>query len=157
MATAEMLQQGWLRVVFRIFDAAKLEPSSLEIQMSETALIHEMDRLAPILDEIRKKGIQISICDYGSGFSSLENLRRFQVHSLKLERAFLRDSTRNAREESVATAMITLAHSLKIRVLADGVENEEQLDFLRWHHCDGAQGELFGPPVSPEEFTKLLK
>lgn len=154
---AEMAQQGWARTVARILDQTKIEPSSLEMQISEIAMLQDADRINLAVDDVRKIGVSISICDYGSGHSSLENLRRFQINSLKLDRGFLRDVARNTMEESIATAMITLAHSLKIRVTADGVENEEQLDFLRWHRCDAAQGEIFSPPLSAYDFEKLLK
>lgn len=131
-------------------------PPSLELQISENALMQNAEKMAPVLDEVRKKGVQLSIADYGSGHSSLEYLKRFQISSLKLDRAFLRDVTQSKLQESVATAMITLAHSLRIRVAAEDVETEDQLAFLRWHRCDAAQGAFFSPPVSAEDFMKLL-
>ena len=148
---AELLQAGWLRSTTRIVDHLQVNPTTLEFHISEVALLQNMEKLSPVLDELRKKEIGISICDYGSGHSSLEYLKRFHVNSLKLDRGFLRDIMNNSLEESVATAMITLAHSMKIRVVADGVENEEQVDFLRWHHCDAAQGAIFSPPLPPQE------
>ncbi len=153
---SEWRQQGWLRALTRILEQTNMEPAALDLHISETAFMQDLEKLPPILDEIRKKRVELSICDYGSGHSSLEYLKRFQVNSVKLDRGFLRDITNNSMEESVARAMIALAHSLKIRVVADGIENEEQLDFLRWHHCDSAQGELFGPPVSADQFKELL-
>ena len=156
VSAAEITQQGWLRILKRVVEQTNIDPATLEIQISETTLMQDVERLAAVLEEIGKQGVRISISDYGNGHSSLETLRRFHINSMKLDRAFLREITRNTMEESVATAMIALAHSLKIRILADGVDTEEQLDFLRWHHCDAAQGELFGPAVSPDEFTKLL-
>jgi diguanylate cyclase (GGDEF)-like protein/PAS domain S-box-containing protein len=153
---AETMQHGWIRTLARILEQTGIHPSTLEIQISEPALMQNAEKMAPLLDEVRKKDVQISISDYGSGHSSLEYLKRFQVNSLKLDRAFLRDITQNKLQESVATSMITLAHSLRIRIVAEDVESEDQLAFLRWHHCDAAQGPLFSPPVPPEDFAKLL-
>ncbi|MCI0411659.1 EAL domain-containing protein [bacterium] len=153
---AEAMQHGWIRTLTRILEQTGISPASLELQINETALMQNAEKMAPILDEVRKKGVQLSISDYGSGHSSLEYLKRFQINSLKLDRAFLRDITQNKQQESVATAMITLAHSLRIRIVAEDVETEDQLAFLRWHHCDAAQGPFFSPPVPAEEFTKLL-
>jgi diguanylate cyclase (GGDEF)-like protein/PAS domain S-box-containing protein len=152
----EVILQSWGRALIRILKQTGIDPSTLEIQISETGLMQRMDELTPVLDEIRKQGVRLAICNYGTGNSTLEYLKRFKIEGLKLDRAFLQDITANAMEESVARAMITLAHSLKIRVLADGVENEEQLDFLRWHHCDAAQGDLLSPQLSAEKFTQLL-
>ena len=152
----ELLQRGSARMLERILKQTQIDPKNLELQISETTMMENVDRLGPLLDEIREKGVHLCICDYGTGNSSLEYLKRFQVSSLKLDRSFLHDIMHNGLEESVANAMITLAHSLKIRIIADGVENEEQVEFLRWHRCDAAQGDLFGPPVTAEELSRLL-
>jgi diguanylate cyclase (GGDEF)-like protein/PAS domain S-box-containing protein len=156
VTAAETMQHSWIRTLSRILEQTGIPPSTLEIQISEPALMQNAEKITPLLDEVRKKGVQISISDYGSGHSSLEYMQRFQINSLKLDRAFLRDITQNKLQESVATAMITLAHSLRIRIAAEDVESEEQLAFLRWHHCDAAQGPLFSPPVPAEDFVKLL-
>jgi diguanylate cyclase (GGDEF)-like protein/PAS domain S-box-containing protein len=156
VTTAQLEQNNWIRVLTQILEDTGLDPGSLELLISETTLMRDGDKILPLLNEIRKRRMHVSIRDYGTGHSSLEYLKRFEINSLKLDRGFLHDMIRNRMEESVGVAMITLAHSARIRVIADGVENDEQLSFLKWHHCDAALGNLFSPPLSADEFTKLL-
>jgi len=156
VTAAELEQNNWIRMLTRILEDTGLNPESLELLIAEKTLMQDGDKILPLLNEIRKQGTRVSIQDYGTAHSSLEYLKRFEINSLKLDRGFLHDMIRNRMEESVGVAMITLAHSARIRVIADGVENDEQLAFLKWHHCDAAQGNLFSPPLSADEFTKLL-
>ena len=157
VTSAELLQRGAVRTLMRHLEQVQIPPQTLELQISETTLMQNPDKLGPLLAEIREKDVQLCLSDYGTGHASLENLRRFKINSLKLDRAFLRDILQNTLDESVATAMITLAHNLRIRVIADGVENEEQWEFLRWHRFDAAQGDLLSPPVSADEISKMLR
>jgi EAL domain-containing protein (putative c-di-GMP-specific phosphodiesterase class I) len=156
ITTSELLQRGSARALLRITEQSGVSPGKLELQISEGTLMQNTDKLAGLLEELREQGLQLCVSEYGTAHVSLEYLKRFRVNSLKLDRAFLHDVMQNTLEESVATAMITLAHSLQIRVVADGVENQEQLEFLRWHRCDAAQGEFLGVPLSAEDFIKLL-
>jgi diguanylate cyclase (GGDEF)-like protein len=153
---AELNQSDWIHTLTRILNETNLNPEHLELLIGEKTMMRDGDKIHPLLDEIRKQGIRVSIRDYGTGHSSLEFLKRFQISSLKLDRGFLHDMIRNRMDESVGIASLTLAHDAKIRVIADGVENGEQLSFLKWHRCDSGQGDFFSPPLSADDFAKLL-
>jgi len=153
---SDLNQDSWPLRLLQTLHQADLNPSLLELLIPETVIAGNAEKIGAALNELQTEGILISINEYGTGPSSLEHLNRFRIHSLKLDRGFLRDILTKAAEESVAGAAITLARSLKIRVVADGIENEEQLAFLKWHHCDAAQGAFFSPPLSPDAFARLL-
>ncbi len=101
-------------------------------------------------------GVLLSIDDYGTGYSSLSRLRRLPVSELKIDQSFVRDLTADPDAEAIVRAIIAMAHNLHLKVLAEGVETEDQLAFLRSHDCEEVQGFLFSPAVSADEFEKLL-
>ena len=106
--------------------------------------------------ELRRLGVGISMDDFGTGYSSLNYLKRFPIDRVKLDRSFVRDIATNPEDAAIVRAVISMAHTLRLVVAAEGVENEDQLAFLREHRCDEMQGFLFSPPVEPLEFQKLL-
>ena len=109
-----------------------------------------------LLRTLEHMGIKLSIDDFGTGYSSLSYLKRFPIHTLKIDRSFVSEVTTDQDDAAIVKAIISLAHSLKIQVVAEGVETKEQMEFLRVRHCDLAQGFLFSRPVSPNVFLKLL-
>jgi diguanylate cyclase (GGDEF)-like protein len=134
-----------------------LPPEALEIEITESIAMRNVARSAEILRNLRDLGVRISLDDFGTGYSSLSYLKTLPVDTVKLDQSFVRDITTDRGDAAIATAIIAMAHSLELRVVAEGVETEEQLDFLRVHGCDTVQGFLFGPPVPPEELEAMIE
>ena len=107
--------------------------------------------------ELRRLGVGISMDDFGTGYSSLNYLKRFPIDRVKLDRSFVREVATNSEDAAIVRAVIAMAHTLRLVVVAEGVENEDQLAFLRKHRCDEMQGFLFSPPVESEKLLELLE
>ena len=112
---------------------------------------------ARTLRRLKELGIKISVDDFGTGYSSLAYLKRFPIDALKIDRAFIRDVTTSPDDAAITLAIIGLAHSLKLKVIAEGVETEDQLNFLSSHSCDEIQGYYFAKPVAPAELEAMLR
>jgi diguanylate cyclase len=136
--------------------AARLEPGYLELELTESAVMHDPEKSAATLQALSTMGVHISIDDFGTGYSSLSYLRRFPLDKLKIDRSFVRDLMTNPDDVSIVRATISLAHSLWLRVVAEGVETAEQLAFLRELGCDQYQGFFCSPAVPADAFLKLL-
>jgi diguanylate cyclase (GGDEF)-like protein len=134
-----------------------LQPSYLELEITESMIMHNPERAVAILNSFKEMKMHSSIDDFGTGYSSLGYLKRFPVDSLKVDRSFIRDVPADLDDVAITKAIIALAHSLNLKVIAEGVETTEQLDLLRSLKCDQIQGYIFSKPVPAEEFAKLLK
>lgn len=143
--------------IIGILDEVGLKPKYLELEITETALMENVDKIDQSLQKLRKKGVHIAIDDFGTGFSSLSHLKRLVVDCLKIDRSFTRDVTTNTRDAALVGAIITMAQNMHLRVVAEGVETEKQLTYLRNLNCDLAQGYLLSEPVPAAEATSLLK
>ena len=128
----------------------------LDLEITELALVQHVDRTITLLERLKRLGIQLSIDDFGTGYSSLNFLKRFPVHTLKIDQSFVRDLVHDPGDASIVAAVISLAKSLRLRVVTEGVENIEQLDYLRSLRCDQYQGFLFSRPVVAVEMEALL-
>jgi diguanylate cyclase (GGDEF)-like protein/PAS domain S-box-containing protein len=128
----------------------------LELELTESSLMENTERTVGTLTSLKAMGIAITIDDFGTGYSSLAYLRRFPIDKLKIDIAFIRDITTSADDATIALAIITMAHSLKLTVIAEGVETIEQLSYLRRHRCDQIQGYLFSRPLPPPEMEWML-
>ena len=111
----------------------------------------------PSSKALRERGVQVAVDDFGTGYSSLSYLRKFPVDALKIDQSFVRQISTAGDDTTIVTAVISMARSLKLRVVAEGVETLEELAFLQAHQCDEAQGYYFSRPVPPQQFAKLLK
>jgi len=129
----------------------------LELELTESMLMANTEQTIATLETLASLGVRISVDDFGTGYSSLAYLRRFPVHTLKIDRAFVRDITTTADDAAIALAIIRMAHSLKLDVVAEGVEDAAQLAYLRRHHCDQMQGFLFSRPLPAVEAGALIR
>ncbi len=149
------------RFVAQVADTVRehgVDPSLLVFEITESTLMAYGERTDIALRELKELGLSISIDDFGTGYSSLAYLRRFAVDTLKIDIAFIRDITTNADDATIAVAIINMAHSLRLKVVAEGVETSEQLEFLRAHGCDEIQGYILSKPLPPDEFSaKILE
>ncbi len=143
--------------IAQILAETGLNADQIEIELTESVLIKNVDVAINNLHRIKKMGIQISIDDFGTGYSSLAYLKRLPIDILKIDQSFVRDLTNNPADAAIINSIITLAHSLKLRVIAEGVETEAQLKFLKSHGCDEAQGYYFSRPLPVDQIPALLK
>jgi predicted signal transduction protein with EAL and GGDEF domain len=136
--------------------ASGLEPRFLELEITESSAMQNPESTIQTLNAVKALGVRISIDDFGTGYSSLSHLKRLPIDTLKIDRSFVGDITTDPDDAAIATAVITLAHALKLTVVAEGVETEEQLAFLAARDCDRMQGYLFHPAAAAEECTAFL-
>ena len=119
--------------------------------------MHDAESSAVTLETLKRMGVQLAIDDFGTGYSSLSYLKRFPIDTLKIDQSFVRDLAFDADDAIIVSAVIGMGASLKQRVIAEGVETQEQLDFLRARQCIGGQGFFFSPPLDAEAFARLLR
>lgn len=132
------------------------DPTFLELEITETAMMHDTDRAISITNELKEMGIKISLDDFGTGYSSLVHLKLFQVDTLKIDQVFIRNADLNGRDGAIISSIIDMCHKLHIKVIAEGVETLESLNFLKRKNCHLAQGFFFSPPLPVEKFENLL-
>jgi diguanylate cyclase (GGDEF)-like protein len=156
--SARQFRQADLRAVVKSALAeTRLEPGYLELELTESSVMHDPEESAATLQALSQMGVHISIDDFGTGYSSLSYLRRFPLDKLKIDRSFVRELMSNPDDASIVKAIISLAHSLRLRVVAEGVETADQLEFLRELDCDQYQGFYCSPAVPPDAFVNLLQ
>ena len=157
ISAMEFRAEHFLEGVFAILNETGLDPRSLELELTESVLMKRAELTESILKALRASGIQLAVDDFGTGYSSLSYLRKFPVDALKIDQSFVRQITGTADDTTIVTAVISMGRSLKLRVVAEGVETHQQLTFLQDHRCDEVQGYYFSRPVPHDEFAKLLK
>jgi diguanylate cyclase (GGDEF)-like protein len=134
-----------------------LPPSALELEVTESLLMRDLNQALARMGELKAMGVSLSIDDFGTGYSSLSALKSFPISTLKIDKSFVRDLAHSSDDQAIALAVISLGHRMHLRVIAEGVETEEQREFLRAHECDEMQGYLFSPPVAPERIAEMLQ
>jgi EAL domain-containing protein (putative c-di-GMP-specific phosphodiesterase class I) len=156
--SARQFQQADLvELVIAVLSETKVPPHLLEIELTESAVMQDGEASVVALERLKGFGVQISIDDFGTGYSSLSYLKRLPLDVLKIDQSFVRDISSDPNDAAIVRAIITLARSLGMKVIAEGVETEAQLAFLNAYGCQYAQGYMFGQPLPPDEFIKLVK
>jgi EAL domain-containing protein (putative c-di-GMP-specific phosphodiesterase class I) len=149
-------QRNILERVVQTLDRTGLAPDHLELELTESSIMSNPEMAIAVLSGLKKMGVKISVDDFGTGFSSLSHLKRLPIDCLKVDQSFVRDATTDANDAALVTAIITLAHNLKMTVVAEGVETEDQLQFLHQLRCDEIQGYLFSRPLPADGLVDFL-
>jgi len=157
VSAMELRDDNFLDGLFEILGDTGLDPKYLELELTESVLMRQVDSTVSILQALRDRGVRVAIDDFGTGYSSLSYLRKFPVDALKIDQSFIHQIKTGADDATIVEAVIGMAHSLRLRVVAEGVETAEELEFLRSHQCDEAQGFYFSRPISAENFAMMLQ
>lgn len=149
-------QPGLVEFIARTLENSGLPPHQLELEITESMVMHNVEEVIEMMHRLKDMGIHISIDDFGTGYSSLNWLKRFPIDTLKVDQSFVRDMADDSGNLDIVRAIISLGHNLNLNVLAEGVETDEQLRLLKREGCDEMQGYLFSPPLDEDKFTEIL-
>ncbi len=150
-------QPGFTEFVYRTLEGADVSPSLLELEVTESMLMDDRTTTFATMSTLKTMGLRLSIDDFGTGYSSLAYLKRFPVHALKVDRSFVKDMPGAEDDSAITSAIIAMAHSLRLEVVAEGVETTEQLNYLNMRHCDYAQGYLISRPVPAADLSQFVR
>jgi EAL domain-containing protein (putative c-di-GMP-specific phosphodiesterase class I) len=150
-------QEDLVRSIARVVEDSAFDPADLELELTESSIMRNPEQAVAKLEALDRLGIRLSIDDFGTGYSSLLHLKRFPIKTLKIDQSFIQDITTDADDAAIAQAIIALAASLRLKVIAEGVEIRGQLDVLRRYQCDQMQGYLFSKPLPADEMLALLQ
>jgi diguanylate cyclase (GGDEF)-like protein len=156
VSTHQLRRPSWPQTVARILADTGLSPGQLELELTESAILAHEDATIQALSQLHDMGVGLALDDFGTGYSSLSSLRRFPIERVKIDRSFVGDITADADDAALTAAILSMAQSLDLRVVAEGVETREQAEFLRARGCHELQGFLFSPPVPADEFRRFL-
>jgi diguanylate cyclase (GGDEF)-like protein len=156
LSARQFQQHNLVHTISGILAETGVDSQRLGFEITESIAMKNADFTVAALNELKKMKIHLSLDDFGTGYSSLSYLKRFPLETIKIDRSFVRDITTDANDAAIVTAVIALAHSLKLAVVAEGVETEGQLNFLKLHDCDQMQGYFFSQPLPENEFLRLL-
>ncbi len=156
--SVHQLRQGKLvSLVRQVLEETGLAPELLELELTESQLLDSVEHIIATFQQLRDLGVKLAIDDFGTGYSSLSYLKRFPVDYVKIDQSFIRGLGDGSEDAAITRAIIAMAHSLELKVVAEGVENQEQLDFLKAQGCDEVQGYLISRPVAAQELMRLLR
>jgi EAL domain-containing protein (putative c-di-GMP-specific phosphodiesterase class I) len=157
VSALQFQQKDFAALVRRVLDETGLPAGHLEFEITEGLLLTNAEETSQALKELKGMGLQLAIDDFGTGYCSLSYLKEFPVNKLKIDRSFIRGVAVGSDDAVITTAIIHMAHSLNLRVVAEGVENDAQLTFLRENRCDAIQGFYFSSPLSHTEFEHVMR
>jgi predicted signal transduction protein with EAL and GGDEF domain len=156
LSARQLHQKNLVEIVESALDETGLEPQALHLEITEGDVMSNVEYIIDVLHQLRAMGVGISVDDFGTGYSSLSYLKRFPIDSVKIDRSFVRDLGTDPSDAAIVTTVIAMARNLNLRVIAEGVETEEQLEFLRRRGCDEYQGYIVSRPVDARAFARLL-
>ncbi|MDD2758665.1 MAG: EAL domain-containing protein [Methylomonas sp.] len=155
--SAVQFRRGNFEQVLRsALDGSGLAPRNLEIELTESTLFHDMDYMLTLLNDLKGLGVKLAIDDFGTGYSSLAYLKKFKIDRLKIDRSFVRDIASDPNDAAIVRAIVQMAHTLNLRVIAEGVEDRNMLEYLRSCHCDEVQGYYLAKPMSAAEIAEFI-
>ena len=157
ISARQFLRQDVVAWVKQVLEETKLPPEHLELELTESLIAQDVEKVIQTFAELQALGVRLSIDDFGTGYSSLNYLKRFRVDALKIDQSFIGGMLTNPEDEAIVLATISLAHNLNLNVVAEGVETEQHLRFLRRNQCDEVQGYFFSRPIPPEEFEAMVR
>ncbi|MGS0740721.1 bifunctional diguanylate cyclase/phosphodiesterase [Glaciimonas sp. GG7] len=157
LSVRQFYQHNLVESVVKVLEETGLAPHYLEFELTESLVMTDVQLAVSILEHLKTVGVQLSIDDFGTGYSSLAYLKRFPIDALKIDQSFVRDITRDQDDAAIVTSIISLAHNLRLQVIAEGVETREQLAYLQRHRCDEMQGYYFSPAVPVGEIETMLR
>ncbi len=157
LSARQLLQPGFAGIVADILHQSGVPASALDLEITESMLMHPSDDNLGPLAELSRMGVQLSVDDFGTGYSSLSYLKRFPIHALKIDQSFVRGIGQAQNDAAITSTIIAMAHSLNLKVIAEGVETAEQAAFLRAHRCVFAQGFYYSKPLPADAFGELLR
>ena len=156
LSPRQFLEKDLFQTIKEVLRRPGLKPSVLELEITESAVMQDPEWTLQVLRQLQVLGVRLSIDDFGTGYSSLTYLRRFPVHSVKIDQSFVRDIPGDEGSMTLVRAIIALAHELKLNVTAEGVETAEQLAFLKNHQCDLLQGYLYSRPGTAQQLETVF-
>jgi diguanylate cyclase (GGDEF)-like protein/PAS domain S-box-containing protein len=157
VSAVQFRSEDFLERMFAIISEVGIDPTLIEVEITESVLMKHAEVATTILHALRDKGVRVSVDDFGTGYSSLSYLRKFPLDALKIDQSFVRQITPKPAEAGIVSAIISMGQSLNLRVIAEGVETEEDLAFLKAHNCDEAQGYLFSRPIPAKAMVSWLE
>ena len=156
LSLKELSQASFIPRCRSVFERHGVEPSRVELEITETTLMMDAERTLPLLDELRAMGVHLAIDDFGTGYSSLSALQQFPIGTLKIDQSFVRNAATDPDDATIVRTIIEMGRSLRLQVLAEGIETEEQRAFLRASGCEFGQGRLFGEPMAADDFLETM-
>jgi EAL domain-containing protein (putative c-di-GMP-specific phosphodiesterase class I) len=156
LSAVQFRQTNISEVVTNILNEIQLPPNYLELELTEAVAMDNPQKVIGVMNKLHEFGIRMSIDDFGTGYSSLSYLKQFKVYKLKIDQSFVRDITDDPEDKAIVTAIISMASSLGMQTIAEGVETSGQLAFLRLQGCDEVQGFYFSKPLPPAQFEEFV-
>jgi diguanylate cyclase (GGDEF)-like protein/PAS domain S-box-containing protein len=157
LSLRQLMDENLIDDIRAALNDSGLEPGLLELEITESMVMHNATRMIAVLARIKSLGVRLAIDDFGTGYSSLAQIKHFPIDTLKVDRSFIRNIPMDAEDRAITEAIITMGKILSLTVVAEGVETQDQLDFLQEHSCDEMQGYYFSKPIAPEQFADLLR
>ncbi|MBC9248707.1 diguanylate cyclase [Pseudomonas alcaligenes] len=157
LSVHQLRQGNLISLVHQVLDETGLPSRLLELELTESHLLDNVENVISTFQQLRELGVKLAIDDFGTGYSSLSYLKRFPVDYVKIDQTFVRDLAAGGEDAAITRAIIAMAHGLELKVVAEGVETQAQMDFLKAQRCDEIQGYLISPPVPAEQFAQLLR